>query len=320
MKKINQIFILLLCAVFALTACNVFDGGNQAAVEKQVIKIGYLPITHALPLYLQKDLEAQGFKNFELELVRFGSWPDLIDALNAGQIDGASMLITLAMKAKEQGIPIKTVALGHRDGNVVVGAKDIATVADLKGKTFAIPHKFSPHNILLYQMLKKNNLNYTDVNVVELPPAEMPSALAQGSISGYAVAEPFGAASVVLGNGNVLYQSTDLWPDSICCALVLRSEFLEGRKEAAQEFVSKYIEAGKLAEQKDEHTRKVSLQYLKVDEKVLEQSLEWISYDDLKLDESSYAELSRLLVEMGLLENPPKYEDFVDNSFFATAE
>jgi len=34
-----------------------------------------------------------------------------VDALNSGKVDGASMLIELAMKAKEQGIDLKAVAL-----------------------------------------------------------------------------------------------------------------------------------------------------------------------------------------------------------------
>lgn len=77
-----------------------------------------------------------------------------MDALNSGKVDGASMLIELAMKAKEQDIDLKVVALGHRDGNVVVVSEDINKVEDLKGKNFAIPSKLSTHNILLYIMLK----------------------------------------------------------------------------------------------------------------------------------------------------------------------
>jgi len=81
-------------------------------------------------------------------------WTELVDALNSGKVDGASMLIELAMKAKEQGIDLKAVALGHRDGNVVVVSKDINKVEDLKGKSFAIPSK----------LLKNHGLAYNDVN------------------------------------------------------------------------------------------------------------------------------------------------------------
>ena len=41
----------------------------------------------------------------------------------------------------------------------------------------AIPNKLSTHNILLYQLLKSENMSYADIDLVELSPAEMPVAL-----------------------------------------------------------------------------------------------------------------------------------------------
>ena len=67
---------------------------------------------------------------------------------------------------------------------VLVGGNDIKDVRDLEGENFAIPSKFSTHNILLNQMLEQNGMKYKDVNVVEMPPAEMPAALSEGRISG----------------------------------------------------------------------------------------------------------------------------------------
>ncbi|HWQ44724.1 MAG TPA: ABC transporter substrate-binding protein [Methanosarcina barkeri] len=288
---------------------------NSAQNEVKTVKIGYLPLTHALPLYIENDLSANNSKNFKVELVKFGSWTELSDAVNTGQVDGASMLIELAMKSKEQGIDLKTVALGHRDGNVVVVSKDITQVADLKGKTFAIPHRLSTHNVLLYKMLKENGLTVNDLNVVELPPPEMPAALSEGRISGYIVAEPFGAKSVASGNGKVLFESQDLWNGSVCCGLVLRNDFIENNPTVAAEFIKEYIKAGEKAESKDSEVLGIATKYMKVEPDVLNLSLQWISYDNLKLEEKDYNELSQYLVEMGQLENPPKYTEFVDNSF-----
>lgn len=322
MKKIMKSGVLLLitAVLLALAACG--SGKSEKSTsnsneEIKTIKIGYLPITHAVPLYIEK--EQAKYKNINLELVKFGSWPELVDALNTGNIDGASMLVTLAMKAKEQGIDLKAVALGHRDGNVIVVGNDISSVEDLKGKNFAIPHKFSTHNILLNQMLKQNNLKYSDVKVIELPPAEMPAALAEGRISGYVVAEPFGAASVALKNGKVLYQDQDIWKNSIDCALVLRGDFIDKERKAAQELVNYYVQAGKAAEQKDEQTLEMSGKYMKADKKVLDLSFQWIVYDDLKIHEADYKELTNNLTEMELQENPPAFKDFVDNSLFDKA-
>ncbi|MEH7123577.1 ABC transporter substrate-binding protein [Bacillus sp. JJ1773] len=318
-KKLLSLLIISMLAV-SLSACgsNQSSAGKSANEEKRVVKIGYLPITHAVPLYLENEQDS--FKNFKLELVKFGSWPELMDALNTGRIDGASVLVTLALKAKEQGIDLKAVALGHRDGNVLVAANDINSVEDLKGKNFAIPHKFSTHNILLYQMLKQAGLKYEDVKAIELPPAEMPAALSEGRVSGYVVAEPFGAVSVAIKKGKVLYQDTDIWEDSIDCALVLRNDFIQKENEVAQEFVNEYVKAGELAEKKDDHTLTASSKYMKVDKEVMDLSFQWISYDDLRVNKSSYDELTKSLVEMGLSENPPSYEEFVDNSLFDKAK
>lgn len=319
-KTYLALFLTALLTIF-LVACGEKNDSEQASADinadKRVVQIGYLPITHAVPLFVEKELAE--YENFELELIKFGSWPELMDALNTGRIDGASVLVTLALKAKEQGIDIKAVALGHRDGNVLVVGNEINSVQDLKGKSFAIPHKFSTHNILLYQMLKKIGLEYEDVEAIEVPPAEMPAALSEGRVAGYVVAEPFGAISVALNNGKVLYQDQEIWQDSIDCTLVLRSEFIESEREVAEQFVSNYLKAGEVAELKDEQTHNMSSKYMKVEKDVLDLSFEWISYDDLRIHEKDYNELTKNLIEMGLSERPPTYADFVDNSFIDKA-
>lgn len=310
MKKLFLPAILLLI-ISLLTACNSNEQKNANENDKPTIKIGYLPITHAAPLFIQSK---ETHEDYNLELVKFGSWPELIDALNTGKIDGASMLIQLAMKSKEKGIDLKAVALGHRDGNVIVVSPEINKVEDLKGKSFAIPNRFSTHNVLLYQMLKNNGVKYDEVNVIELPPAEMPSALSEGRIAGYVVAEPFGAISVSLEKGKVLYQSEEIWKDSIDCGLVLRGAFIKENEALAKKFVQDYAKAGDKAHERDEHAKDTIGEYINVEDKVLDLSLEWISYNNLKIEKDSYQILTDSLVEMGLSEKPPTYEDFVNTS------
>jgi len=215
---------------------------------------------------------------------------------------------------------LKVVALGHRDGNNVTVSKDIKSAADLKGKTFAVPQRFSTQNILLYQMLKNEGLKYSDVKIVELTPAEMPAALSEGRISGYIVAEPFGAKSVIGGKGKTLFQSQDLWKDSICCGLVLRNEFIKNNKNSAQELVTGYVKAGKEAEIKDSKIQDISLKYMAVDKKILELGLKSTTYTNLKINEKDYKQLTSYLKIMGLSKNPPKYSEFVDNSLIDKAE
>lgn len=299
---------LALVLTFILLTLSAFGEGKT-------VKIAYLPLTHAYPLFVENEIYEKGLNGVNIELVKFGSWVELAEALNTGKVDGASILIELAMKAKENGIGLKAVALGHRDGNVFVVSPEINKVSDLKGKTIAIPSKLSTHNILLNQILKSAKLSIADIKVIELPPPEMPAALAEKRINAYIVAEPFGAKAVAIGKGKVLFKSEQIWDNSICCALVLRDEFINGKREIAQEVVNGYLKGAALAEKRDEAALNVGKKYLKADDNVLKLSLQWISYKDLKIGEGDYAKLRNYLIELGLSKNPPLYKDFVDNTF-----
>lgn len=320
MKK-SKTALLLLVTIMLLfvSACGQEGIQSTSAGDKPVIKIGYLPITHAGPLYMDEHMQDGQYSEYELEMVKFSSWPDLMDALNTGRIDGASVLVELAMKAKEDGIDLKAVALGHKDGNVVISSEEIETAADLKGETFAIPHTYSSHNILLYEMLKKEGLSLDDVNVVEMAPPEMPAALAEQRISGYVVAEPFGALAVNNEIGKVLYHSEEIWADSYCCVLVLRQDFMDSQPDATQSLVTQYVESGEHAEEKDEDVYEAFSKYMMVERPVLELSLEWISYENLRIEETEYNTLRDFVLEMELMENPPAFEDFVDNTYIDEA-
>ncbi len=292
------------------TAAETSEQTTSTVQEKSVIKIAYLPLTHAIPLFETAELLEQNAEGtIKIELVKFGSWPELLDALNSGRVDGASVLIELAMKAREQGIALKAVALGHKDGNAIVVANDINTVADLKGKKFAIPHRLSSHNILLNEMLTENGMSIEDVEVVEMSPAEMPSALAGGQISGYSVAEPFGAKAVSMGIGKALYQSGDLWEDSLCCGLVVREDFINDNPEAAKAFAEQYIEAGN--QLTEERTLSVAKEYLTVEEDVIDLSLQWINFKDLIITQEAYDSLVEKMKTFGIAETAPDFNEFI---------
>lgn len=315
MKSKIVAVITALALTISLTACGgTFAGGNAGREDnyegKTVITIGYLPITHALAVFEAKELLEKSNSDIAISLQKFSSWSDLTDALNADRIDGASVLIELAMSAKTNGIDLKAVALGHRDGNVIVASKDIQNVQDLKGKKIAIPHTQSSHNILVQEALEKSGLTIADVELIQLAPTEMPSSLASGSIDAYCVAEPFGAQAVSKGFGHTLYSSEELWEDSFCCGLVLNNASIERLGQATvKELVDKYYEAG--ASLNKEEAKHIATTYLGQEESVLETSLEWIRYDNLEITQHVYQSLFDKVKKFGINENPPEFDSFI---------
>ena len=304
----QMFFLLCICVLAACTACGR-QNKEDALEGKTIVNLGYLPITHSLAVFETKELLEQKDSDVQIKLTKFSTWPDLMDALNSGKIDGAAALIELAMTAKSRGIDLKIVALGHKAGNAIVVSNKIKSVKDLKGKKFAIPSTQSSHNILLREMLAKEGMTVDDIEIIQLAPTEMPFSLASGAIDGFCVAEPFGAQVVSKKLGHVLYDSEELWEHSICCGFVLHENFLTKNKEMAEELIDTYKEAG---EQLDFDTcMKVSNTYLGQETSTLEQSLKWIQFDDLTLKKEEYDFLSEKVRDYGIIENPPTYEEII---------
>ncbi len=312
MRK-NRIGIAAISVLFAaiIAGGQITAARTEAANTENAVTytIGYLPITHALPVFEEKKLLEAENAGVQIKLQKFSSWSDLTDALHAGKIDGASELIELAMSAKAKGVDLKAVALGHRDGNVIVVNDEIKEPGDMKGKTFAIPSTQSSHYILLQEELKEAGLTLDDIQITQLAPAEMPSSLASGAIDGYCVAEPFGAQAVTQGFGNVLSHSDELWDDSLCCGLIFRTDVIEKDPEAFQKLLDNYFKAGEKLDK--EEAIQIAEEYLGQDETTLETSLDWISYKDLTISESAYDTLYEKMIQDEVMENPPSYEEFV---------
>ena len=233
-----------------------------------------------------------------------------MDALNAGKIDGASVLIELAMNAKANGIDLKAVALGHRDGNVVVASNDIESVDDLKGKTIAIPSVQSSQNILINELLERNGMSKNDVNIIQMSPTEMPFSLASGAINGYCVAEPYGAVSISKNFGKVLATSDELWNNSLCCAMVLNGNIRSDEK-VTNELIEKYYRAAEQLE--SEGSEETAGKFLGQETSVIEESGKWINFKNLTVSKEEYDDLCNKLKKYGINENPPSYEDFIYN-------
>lgn len=203
------------------------------------LNVGYLPITDASPLLVAHAgglLADQGFTAGKPTLVR--SWPDLAEALQAGAVDVAHMLMPLAVQLRfGAGVPLKVVAWNHTNGSALTVAEKITTVEDLAGETVAVPFWWSIHNVVLQKILAANGLepilqgdaskSAKTVKLVVLPPADMVPALASGSIAGFIVADPFNALAEVKDAGRVLRFTGDVWRDHACCVTVVREEFLE---------------------------------------------------------------------------------------------
>jgi NitT/TauT family transport system substrate-binding protein len=255
----------------------------RAEGERVRIRLGHLPITDHLTIIAAARAH---FEKLSLEPVKFASWPELAEALKAGSLEAAFALTPISLTLRQKGVPIKIVLLGHRNGSVLLAANDIAKVSDLRGKTVAIPSRFSTHNILLRRLLAREGMDADrDVTLVELPPPEMVQALARGGISAFIVAEPFGAQAELRKLGKVLALSKDVWPNHVCCALNAREDLIAAHPEAVQELASALTAAGRFATEHPKEAAQLSKAFLGQDPAVVLHAMTEpkgrVTYDDL---------------------------------------
>src|SRR6185295_8192885 len=126
------------------------------------------------------------------EPVRFNGFPEIKESLIAGYLPATFMLAPMAMALREQGVPIKIVYLGHRDGTALMVHKDsgILNVADLRGKRVAVPNRFANQYLLLRKALAARGMTIKDIEFLEMPPPDMPAALYAKAVDGITSGEP----------------------------------------------------------------------------------------------------------------------------------
>src|SRR5206468_1022402 len=101
--------------------------------------------------------------------IRFNGFPEIKEAFLAGYLPATFILAPLAMALQEQGVPIKIVYLGHRDGTAMMVHKDsqIYRIEDLKGKTVAVPNRFANQRLLLFKAFRERRMSIGDIKLVE---------------------------------------------------------------------------------------------------------------------------------------------------------
>ena len=122
------------------------------------------------------------------EYAKYSGWPELKESLIGAKLKAAYLLAPMAMELADSGVPVKVVALGHRSGAVIMVRKDapIKSMQDLRGKRIAIPSRFAVDHLFVRRMLRDEGMSPKDVQLVEMAPPDMPSALYANSIAAYA--------------------------------------------------------------------------------------------------------------------------------------
>lgn len=233
-----------------------FDHGNV-----KTISMGYMPVVTNLAAPLL-DHVSKNNQDIRFKALKFSSFAEMGESLRNGQIDVAFIIAPLSIVLRQQGEDVKIVYIGNRHESTFVTREDlkIKSLEQLAGKTVAVPMRYSGHNLSILELINDKDLR-GQINVVEMNPPDMASALMSGSLDAYYVGEPFAAKTLQSGDANLLYYAEDVWKDFICNVAIVRQDFIERDPDAVQTLVEGAARSGVWAKNNPKQAASIASKY-----------------------------------------------------------
>jgi len=294
-------------------------------LAKRKIIVAYVPVTCQLTCPVT-DYISKFSDNGEIFIPRlFQGFPEIKEALISNKVQAAFIVAPLAIALKAQGVPIKVVYLGHRYGSALVVQNNgpIKTVADLRGRTVAIPSRFSDERLMLFRAMKLSGLKPGDVKMLEMAPPDVAGALRAKAIDGFVMGEPFPSQAEMGGYGRVLFQAREYWPDYMSCILVVRQDLIDQRPEAVQALVDGIARSGlwldKGKPQREDAADFVGRFYYNQKPALLRwaltKPLDRVVYSQLAPRKADFDLVRDLMIETGVLKKKIEFSEYTDTRF-----
>ena len=319
-----------------ITALHCYLNVNWGAVlndfqppEKRKVVVAYIPVTCQLTCPVT-DYISKFSQNGEIFLPRmFQGFPEIKEALISNKVQAAFVVAPLAIALVSQGVPIKVVYLGHRYGSALVVRKNgpVKNFTDLRGRTVAIPSRFSDERLILFRAMKVWGMKPGDIKMVEMAPPDVSGALAAGAIDGFVMGEPFPSQAELGGFGRVLFQARDYWPDYMSCILVVRQDLIDKRPEAVQVLVDGIARSGLWLDKgkpyREDAADFVGRYYYNQKPALLRWALthplDRVVYSQLAPRQADFDLVRDLMIETGVLNKKIEFSEYTDTRFSDTA-
>jgi len=249
------VWLVLITFIHAWLNLHLFAARNASGTDRNKFRIGFLPVTCHLTCPVTDFINKQIAGESIFTPLRFNGWPELKEAYLSGYTPATFILAPMAMALREQGVPIKIVYLGHRDGSAVMVHKDskIYRMEDLRGKRIAVPNRFSNQRLLIFRALKQAHMSIKDIELIEMPPPDMPAALYAKAVDAISSGEPFMGQTELDGYGRVLWLTKDVWPNFISCVLAVHEDMIKNHRDVVQRLVDGIAKSGKWIDKSMDH-------------------------------------------------------------------
>ncbi|MEW9673194.1 ABC transporter substrate-binding protein [Ammoniphilus sp. 3BR4] len=235
------IVIGLMVMLSACGAQSTGQSGNSNDQEAKEIRIGYQVIPNAELLAKSLGLFEENFKGVKVTLKQFDSARDVNTAMASGGIDIGLIGSSSVATGVAQNLPYQVIwlhdVIGDNEALVVNKDQGIKSIHDVIGKKIAVPFGSTTHYSFL-SALKVNDIDPSQLTLLDMQPQDMLAAYKQGHIDGGYVWYPI-LGSILQSNGEILLTSRDLAKEGIITAdvCVASKTFIEEHPDLVQKYI-----------------------------------------------------------------------------------
>jgi NitT/TauT family transport system substrate-binding protein len=203
---------------------------SSAAVpspEAGTFKMGTEPWLGYGPWWIAKDKDYFGKEGVTTTLTNFDTDDQINAALVSGKIDGANIATHTALRLISSGTPITIVLLldQSNSADAMIGGPNVATVADLKGKTVAY-EEGTTSDILLRYALSQNAMTINDITKVPTPAANVGNVLIAKKVDAGVTYEPYLTSTTTADPTIKVIYKAEALPGLIGDVFVVRNDYL----------------------------------------------------------------------------------------------
>ncbi len=324
---------LVASAAAAALSAGLLVGCQKPATQDTPVKVGYSAWPGWFPWKVTEDkklFEAQGVP---VTMQWFDGYLDSINALNAGQLDCNSQTLNDTISSIAGGADLQVVLQNDfSTGNdQIIAAKEITSVAGLKGKNVAAEEGTVDHFLLL-KVLKDAGLSAKDITFVPLETGAAAAAFAAGKVDAAGVYAPFTTQALKRPGSKALSTSKD-HPGAISDLLVCRTEFVAKSPEKIQKIVDAWFATLKTIKDDPAGTLPILVERSGVSEAEFKAYNAGTTIQTLEENRANFKpgttmthlpyaadQISAFLVETGLAKTKPELGNLLNSTFVDAAK
>ncbi len=250
MKKFKLLSLILavVIVVTSLSACT-----QPASNDKKTLTVNIgtqeMPNDEGIAKQLNYIINNFDRLGYEVNITSFSSGAKVNAALLSGDIDFGLIGTCPIANGFSCGVDGEVIwihdILDSAESLAVKNSAGVDSVADLKGKSIAVPFASTAHYSLI-KALEDAGLSEKDVTMYDMQPAEINAAWSRGDIDAAYVWEP--TLSGLLSDGKIIVTSGDISDKGYMTAdlEVVRSEFAKEHPDVVKAYIAALDEAVKL--------------------------------------------------------------------------